>query len=189
MSLSGFFRDYVYIPLGGNRCGPARRIFNLFVVWALTGLWHGASWNFVLWGLYYFVFLVLEKSFLQKPLEKLPVLSNLYLLLVVFWGWILFHFTDVRLGWTVFAGLFGANGNAASDFVTKTLLENKLFLLSASVLACTPIARKLGERLERRFPGERFALFRYCVIPVLLLLLSTCALVGESYNPFLYFQF
>ena len=189
MSLSGFFRDYVYIPLGGNRCGPARRIFNLFVVWALTGLWHGASWNFVLWGLYYFVFLVLEKSFLQKPLEKLPVLSNLYLLLVVFWGWILFHFTDVRLGWTVFAGLFGANGNAASDFVTRTLLENKLFLLSASVLACTPIARKLGERLERRFPGERFALFRYCVIPVLLLLLSTCALVGESYNPFLYFQF
>ncbi len=186
MSLSTFFRDYVYIPLGGNRCSLARNMFNTFVVWALTGLWHGASWNFVLWGLYYFVFLMLERGFLRRILDRQKILPHLYLVLVVFLGWILFHFTDIRLGWTVVKGLVGANGNSLSNFRSMTLLENNLFLLTASMLACTPLFRNISDCLAEN------AFWRGCrkiLIPIILLLLSTCALVGESYNPFLYFQF
>ena len=190
ISLGSFFRDYLYIPLGGNRVSPARHLLNLLIVWALTGLWHGASWNFVLWGLYYFVFLVLEKSFLLRHLERSRVLSRIYCLLLTLFGWILFHFTDVRLGWTVFTDLFALNANPLSDFMSLTLLENKLFLLLVSILACTPLARNLLRRLDARFgQGRPWRLVRDCVLPVVLLLLSTCMLVGESYNPFLYFQF
>ena len=186
MSLSTFFRDYVYIPLGGNRRSPLRTVLNTFLVWALTGLWHGASWNFVMWGLYWFVFLMVERLFLRKALDRMRILPHLYLVLIVFWGWILFHFTDIRLGWTVFLGLFGLNGNKLSDFISVTVTQNNLFLLLVSAVACTPLARNLSERLSVHpfWKGCRSTL-----IPVILLLLSTCALVGESYNPFLYFQF
>ena len=186
ISLSTFFRDYVYIPLGGNRCSLPRNILNTFIVWALTGLWHGASWNFVLWGLYWFVFLMIERFFLKKLLNRLRVLPHVYLLLVVFVGWILFRFTDIRLGWTVVLGLFGLNGNALSDFVSVTMLENNMFLLIASAIACTPLPKLLSEWLS--FSGI-WEGCRKSLVPILLLLLSTCALVGESYNPFLYFQF
>lgn len=186
MSLSTFFRDYVYIPLGGNRCSLWRNVFNTFVVWALTGLWHGASWNFVLWGLYYFVFLMLERGFLKRFLDRQRILPHVYLVLIVFLGWILFHFTDIRLGWTVVKGLVGGNGNSFSNFRSVTLLQNNLFLLAASILACTPLFRNMSDLLAQN------AFWRGCrksLIPIVLLLLSTCALVGESYNPFLYFQF
>ncbi|MBQ9664543.1 MAG: MBOAT family protein [Oscillospiraceae bacterium] len=186
MSLSRFFRDYVYIPLGGNRKSALRTVFNTFVVWALTGLWHGASWNFVLWGLYWFVFLMIERLFLRRVLKHLRVLPHLYLLLVVFLGWVLFRFTDIRLGWTVALGLFGLNGNALSDFVTGTILQNNLFLLLVSAVACTPLPRILSNVLARNGIWNGC---RKMLVPILLLLLSTCALVGESYNPFLYFQF
>ena len=95
MSLGTFFRDYVYIPLGGSRCSKGRMIFNTFVVWALTGIWHGASWNFLLWGLWFFLFLMLERFVLKKWLEKVPVISNVYLLVVVLIGWVIFRFTNV----------------------------------------------------------------------------------------------
>ena len=190
ISLSSFFRDYVYIPLGGSRCSRGRNIFNLFVVWALTGLWHGASWNFVLWGLYFFVFLMIEKLFLLKGLEKSRVLSRIYLVLVVYIGWIIFHFTDARLGWTVFTDLFARSGNALSDFTTQTLLENNLFLLIAGVVACTPLVKRIGEKLDQTLEGVGlWRVTRNVILPVALLLLSTCSLVGESYNPFIYFQF
>jgi alginate O-acetyltransferase complex protein AlgI len=186
ITLSIWFRDYVYIPLGGNRVGLVRHIFNILITWLFTGFWHGASWNFVLWGLYWFAFLMLERLLLKPVLGKLRILPHLYLLLVVYCGWILFRFTDVRLGWTVFRALIGANGNRLSDFLTVTALQNNLFLLLASAIACTPLVKQLSQRLER------YAVWRGCcasLFPVLLLLLSTCALVGESYNPFLYFQF
>lgn len=195
ISLGTFFRDYVYIPLGGRRCSGFRNVLNLFVVWALTGLWHGASWNFVLWGLYYFVFLLLERAFLRKALDRLPrAFSHIYLLAVVFSGWILFRFSDIRLGWTVFLGLFGVNGNAPADFAVTTLLKNNIFLLAVCFVACTPLVRSLGNRIAgfgRRHPrfGRVWAVVVYAAIPVLLLLLSTASLVGDSYNPFIYFQF
>ena len=194
ISLGTFFRDYVYIPLGGRRCSKLRSTFNLFVVWGLTGLWHGASWNFVLWGLYFFVFLLMERLFLKRLFKNLRIIPLIYTLLVVFVGWILFHFTEISLGWTVFLGLFGANGNAPSDFVTLTLLKNNIFLLAASSLACTPLVKTLGNILSRQarsssgFGSVRnFAV--YCIIPLVLLLASTASLVGDSYNPFIYFQF
>ena len=195
ITLSAFFRDYVYIPLGGNRRSRLRNGFNLLVVWALTGLWHGASWNFVLWGLWFFVFIGAERLFLRKALDKLPAaFSHLYLLAVVFLGWILFRFTDIRLGFAVFLGLFGANGNPLSDFTVVTLLKNNLFLILVCLAACTPLLKGLGQRLEslgRTRPGLERAreLAVYAVVPVILLLLSTAALVGDSYNPFIYFQF
>ncbi len=188
MTLGSFFRDYVYIPLGGNRRGVPRWVFNTLVVWALTGLWHGASWNFLLWGLWYFVFLLLERAFLGRALEKLPVLRNLYLLLVVLLGWVLFRYSDLRLVWTVVRGMFGGNGNPLSGFTALTLGKNKLFLLLTAAVACTPLAKWLGGKLDGR--GGRFwPVVRCGVIPAILLLLSTAALVGDSYNPFIYFQF
>ena len=194
ISLSTWFRDYLYFPLGGSRRGPARNVLNLLVVWALTGLWHGAHWNFVLWGLYFFVFILIERLFLKRLFAKLHILPHIYLLFVVFTGWILFHFTDVRLGWTVFLGLFGANGNAGTDFVSVTLLRNNVFLLAVSAIACTPLVKTMANgaarRLRRSRAGTRLHDFAaYVLFPILLLLLSTASLVGDSYNPFIYFQF
>ena len=194
MSLGTFFRDYVYIPLGGSRCSFPRMVLNTFVVWALTGLWHGASWNFVLWGLWFFVFLMIERLFLKKALDKVPVLSNVYLLLVVLLGWVIFRFTDIRLGWTVVKTLFGANGNALTSFTSEMRLQNNLFLLLVSMFACLPFMKMLRWRLEV-FCSQHGALGKvwnvvfYSILPVILLLLSTAALVGDSYNPFIYFQF
>ena len=188
MTLGTFFADYVYIPLGGNRCSVPRWMFNTFAVWALTGLWHGASWNFVLWGLWFFVFLLLERAVLGKVLQKIPVLSNLYLLLVVLLGWGLFRYSDLNLVWTMVKGLFGGNGNALVSFTAETLGKNKMFLLALSAIVCTPLAKRIGCRLDET-GGKPWAVLRYAVIPVVLLLLSTAALVGDSYNPFIYFQF
>jgi len=194
MSLGTFFRDYVYIPLGGSRCAWPRMVFNTFVVWALTGLWHGASWNFVAWGLWFFVFLMIERLFLKKVLDKVPVFSNLYLLLVVILGWVIFRFTNTQLCIAVLRSLFGANGNPLTSFSAETMLKNNIFLLMAAIFASLPVMRLLRIRLEQfaKSHGKIVNVWNfvfYSVIPVILLLLSTAALVGDSYNPFIYFQF
>ena len=194
MSLGTFFRDYVYIPLGGSRCSFLRSMFNTFVVWALTGLWHGASWNFVLWGLWFFVFLMIERLFLKKVLEKVPVLSNLYLLFVVMLGWVVFRFTNMELGAVMFKSLFGLNGNPLTGFTVDIEFRSHMYLLAVSVIACTPLARILRFQVERRIYRSSvvYGLWNvifYSIIPVVLLLLSTASLVGDSYNPFIYFQF
>jgi len=194
MSLGTFFRDYVYIPLGGSRCSVLRSAFNTFVVWFLTGLWHGASWNFVVWGLWFFVFLMIERAFLKNILEKVPVLSNLYLLVVVTLGWVVFRFTDMELGMTLLRSLFGANGNPLSDFLTVNTLMANSVLLTVCILVSTPLAKTIKEKLQD-FCYENGGLATvwnvvfYSLIPVVLLLLSTAGLVGDSYNPFIYFQF
>ena len=188
MSLGTFFRDYVYIPLGGSRCSFGRAMLNTLVVWLLTGLWHGASWNFVVWGLWYFVFLMIERLLLKKKLEKLPVLSNLYVLAVVIVGWVIFRFADIRLMMAVLGSMFCANGNKFFDFGTQIMFQSNSIILAVSIFACLPIVRNLGQKLletERKL----WYVVLYSVIPVLLLLLSTAALVGDSYNPFIYFQF
>lgn len=194
ISLGSFFRDYVYIPLGGNRKGMGRTLFNLLAVWFLTGLWHGASWNFVLWGLYFFVFIAAEKLFLRRVLEKLPAFfSHVYLLIVVFFGWILFRFRQLSLAGTVLAGLFGLNGNAFTNYETNALLFSHIFFLIVALIAVTPVVKYAGSFLEdasknRPVIGRINAVVRVAA-PPLLMLLSTMALVGNSYNPFLYFQF
>ena len=158
ISLSTFFRDYVYIPLGGSRCSLPRMVRNTFIVWALTGLWHGASWNFVLWGLWFFVFLILERAGLKKLLEKIPVLSNLYLLVVVTVGWVIFRFTDIRLGLTLVKSMFGLNGNPLTEFTAEIQMQSNLFLLLAAAVASLPLMKllkqKLGKLASRRKPLE-----------------------------------
>lgn len=191
ISLSTFFRDYVYIPLGGNRRHQLR---NMFVVWALTGLWHGASWNFVLWGLYYFVFLAIEKLFLGRYLEKLPaVVGHVYALFIVVVGWVFFYFDDVsRLG-QMLKLMFGFSGQAGVMPTDTILLKNHLVFFMVAIVACIPVS-KLVKALLIRFSRrgtvqEAVAGAVGIVYDVALLFFSTAALVGASYNPFLYFRF
>ena len=198
MSLGTFFRDYVYIPLGGSRCGWLRSLVNTLIVWALTGIWHGASWNFLLWGLWFFVFLMIERLFLKKILERVPVLSNLYLLIVVSLGWVIFRFTNMEYGITLIKSLFGMNKNPISGFLTVNTLQSNMFLLIFCAVTCTPVAKIIRNKvetllmersLENRLPGKIWQVVFYSLIPVILLLLVTSSLVGDSYNPFIYFQF
>ena len=194
MSLGTFFRDYVYIPLGGSRCSKMRMVFNTLVVWALTGLWHGASWNFVLWGLWYFLFLMIERFFLKDFLEKTPVISNLYLLVVVLLGWVVFRFTNLEVGMALIRSLFGLNGNALTDFTTEMQIQSSAYLLIVSIIASTPLMKTIRIKLEafvQPSPALKgtFNVVFYSILPVVLLLLSTACLVGDSYNPFIYFQF
>lgn len=193
ISLGSFFRDYVYIPLGGNRKGRIRTYINLFIVWFLTGLWHGASWNFVLWGLYFFVFLLLEKLFLQKILSKDRIVSHIYLIIVVYFGWILFRFENVDDIVNVLRGMFGMNGNAFTNFETNAIVNSNIFILIFCSVVSTPIVRKIGSLIRYTYMDKKAISALYVIgriaIPLILLLLSTAALVGDSYNPFLYFQF
>ncbi len=193
ISLGSFFRDYVYIPLGGNRKGRVRTYLNLFVVWFLTGLWHGANWNFVLWGLYFFVFILLEKLFLQRVLSKDRIISHIYLLIIVYFGWILFRFSNINDILNVLRGMFGLNGNAFTDFETNTFVTSNIFIIVFCAVVSTPIVKKIGSLVRYTHMDKRSVSLIYAVgriaIPLILLLLSTAALVGDSYNPFLYFQF
>ena len=204
ISLSGFFRDYVYIPLGGNRVKIPRHILNLFIVWALTGLWHGASWNFVLWGLYYFIFLVIEKYVLRLSKNsnwfwRIP--RTAYTLVVVLFGWMLFYYTDLTTLGDALGALFGLNGNSFTDIAFETQAKGNIFFLIVSIIACTPVLPWISravEGLREKKNGAKSPLASAfvcaydavsAVIPALLIVVSVLALVGDSYNPFLYFQF
>ncbi len=206
ISLSSFFRDYVYIPLGGNRVGKLRHIFNLFAVWFLTGLWHGASWNFVLWGLYYFVFLIVEKLVFRIGKEPsrgvLRVLRTVYTLVVVLFGWMLFYYTDLSELAVAVKGLLTLNRNPWMSLSVQSELLNHVILIFVSMLACTPVVPAVGrgfERLRDRMAlgkaggAAKVAVTVYdavtALVPVGLVFLSLLCLVGDSYNPFLYFQF
>lgn len=194
ISLSTFFRDYVYIPLGGNRKGKNRTVINLFVVWFLTGMWHGASWNYILWGLYFFVFLVFEKNFLLEKFKNLPsAVSHLYALVVIYFGWILFKFENFNSLGTALKGMFGLNGNAFADLQVGLTFKNNIFFLIFAVLAVTPLFMLIRKSILKWYKGRNaipYLVYGYEIIsPIVLLVLSTMALVGNSYNPFLYFQF
>ncbi len=183
MSLTTWFRDYLYIPLGGNRGGTVKTIRNLIIVWFCTGFWHGASWNFVLWGLYFAAWLILERYVLRSVLEKTPkVLKHVYTLIVVFVGWGLFAMVDLSVCGDYLAACFGNAPlwSAADGF----RLRSYAVTLVALVLASTA----LGQRLWARLPRRTEALFT----PVLMglsLVVCTAYLVDGSYNPFLYFRF
>lgn len=187
ISLSTFFRDYVYIPLGGNRRGKGRQILNLFIVWGLTGLWHGASWNFLLWGLYYGVILIIEKVWLQKPLQRAPrAVQHLYSLLLIVFGWVIFALTDFGAIGNYFAALFGAHGG--TDAQTMYLLTTNISLLLVAALACTRWPAHAANDLLTRLPRAAQTLLR-CLFYAAVLLMCVAFLVGDSYNPFLYFRF
>jgi len=189
ISLSTWFREYVYIPLGGNRRGRARQILNLLAVWLLTGLWHGASWNFVLWGLYYFVLLAAEKLFLLRALERAPRwLGHVYTMAAVLFGWWLFASVDLGGGAAVLGALFGGGKAVAfADAGSLYDLATSLGLLVILAAASTPWPRRLWYRLwERHDAPMRVA---SGVLAIASLVLGTAYLVNSSYNPFLYFRF
>lgn len=194
MTLSSFFRDYVYIPLGGSRCSKWKNVRNLFVVWLLTGFWHGASWNYVLWGLYFFVFLMMERGFLGKFLEKMPAfVGHIYALIVIYFGWILFRSENMANIAVILKGLFGMNGNGMIDIQTSITIKNNIFFMIFAVLASTPIFKKGKEMLLKWYSYNFRMPYLVYVGQVALMViswgLSILALVGNSYNPFLYFQF
>ena len=193
ISLSTFFRDYVYIPLGGNR---RHRNLNLLITWGLTGLWHGASWNFLLWGLFFFVLLLIEKPLLPK-IGKVPmVIRRIVTLFLVVVGWTIFYFTDFgRLG-QAFSVMFGFAGNGFWNTEIRIMLLNNLPLLIVCVLGSTPLPRLIGDLFglvcagkEQDGPKQKIYVavtFAFCVI---LLALSTVSLVGSGFSAFLYYRF
>ena len=151
ISLSRFFRDYVYIPLGGNRVSTGRLLLNLLAVWALTGFWHGSSWNFILWGLYYFVFIAIENFVKKHPLPLTPLtrtLGHLYTLIVVFFGWVLFRFSDFQVLCEVLRTMFFMSGRATVDAAELLTLRSNLFFLIFSIIACTPLGARLAAKLR-----------------------------------------
>lgn len=189
ISLSSFFRDYVYIPLGGKY---RHQIFNICVVWFLTGLWHGASWNFILWGVFYGALLIVEKLGLLKVLEKIPsVFSHLYLLFLTLIGWTIFYTTDLGKLGECFGVMFGLSGNALSDPQLSITFMNNLFWLIAAVLFCMPITQLVKRWAQaQRSEGVRAGIsIVNAIMNVMLLFVCTAMLVGDSYNPFLYFRF
>lgn len=189
ISLSSFFRDYVYIPLGGKY---RHQIFNICVVWFLTGLWHGASWNFILWGVFYGALLIVEKLGLLKVLEKIPsVFSHFYLLFLTLIGWTIFYTTDLGKLGGYFGVMFGLSGNALSDPQLSITFMNNLFWLIAAVLFCMPITQLVKRWAQaQRSEGVRAGIsIVNAIMNVMLLFVCTAMLVGDSYNPFLYFRF
>ena len=184
VSLGSFFRDYVYIPLGGSRRGKARRMVNLLIVWALTGLWHGAAWNFVIWGLYWFTLLVIDKD-LSKLWEKVPQLLRwLFTLLAAVVGWTIFYYTDMSALWAHLSALFGGGLPWLDQGAVNAFRQYALFLPLAC-LAALPIVPRLKRAVEGK---PRLALLG-TVFAVGVGLLSLLFLVRQSYNPFIYFRF
>lgn len=185
ISLSTWFKEYVYIPLGGNRKGVKRQILNLLIVWGLTGLWHGAAYNFVLWGLYYGLLLILEKFVLKKFLERLPsFVQHIYTLFIIIIGWGLFYFTDVGQLGEFMVDLFNFGNGICGDQAFNLIMSNLPMLIIAAV-ASTPLATMLYTRFEHtRFMWIPETLYCMGVLAV-----STASLVNQSYNPFLYFRF
>lgn len=187
ITLSTWFKEYLYIPLGGNRRGLARQALNLLIVWSLTGFWHGAGWNFVMWGLYYFVILFIEKLFLLKALDKLPKLfRHVYALLLIVIGWVIFASDDVSVLLPYLGSMFGANG-AVGGMDVYTLFTKAVLLI-----ICCVASTELPKRLFLSATGamnEKAAFTIKSVMTIALLALSMILLIGDSYNPFLYFRF
>ncbi len=183
ITLSTWFREYVYIPLGGNRKGKGRTFLNLLIVWFLTGLWHGASWNFVLWGLYFAVILIIEKAFLGRLLDKLPrFISHFYAIVLILFGWFIFIWCDLENPMQYLQSLFASplvSGNAFYDFVRS------LLFLAVLVVGST----KLPHKIYCKLCDKTIFKVIMCIALPLVLLLCTAYLVDSSYNPFLYFRF
>ena len=185
ISLGSWFRDYVYIPMGGNRVKPLRWVFNTLVVWMLTGLWHGAAWNFVAWGLLYAVFLMLEKW--GKPvLDKIPdFLRRIYVLLVVMLGFVLFNAADFTQAWSDIKGLFGFNGVPLITAESLYYLRSYAVLFILAFVGSTPLMKNLGNRLEKTTVGAVIE----PILTIAALLICAAYLVDGSFSPFLYFRF
>ncbi|MBR4050148.1 MAG: MBOAT family protein [Clostridia bacterium] len=189
MSLGSWFRDYVYIPLGGNRVSKGRWFFNIFVVWLLTGFWHGAAWNFIIWGLFFAVLLVLEKLFLKNFLEKTKVIKRIYIALAVLISFVIFNATDMKEAFQYIGGMFGAGGIPFVSAEMLYYLKSYALVLVLSLIGSTPVIKNTALRLCN---GEKTVKVINVLEPVViaaLLIVMTAYLVDGSFNPFLYFRF
>lgn len=187
MTLSRWFRDYVYIPLGGNRKGMGKQLRNILIVWLLTGFWHGAAWNFLCWGLYFAALLILEKLVLLRFLEKHRIFGHVYLLLAVVFGFVLFDASTLSGAWDCIRGMLGFEGLPIASAEGLYLLRSNALLLILAALGATPLPKRIAKALEARCP--KAAAILHPVALCALLLICTAYLVDGSYNPFLYFRF
>lgn len=188
ISLSSWFRDYVYIPLGGNRCTVAKQVRNLLVVWFLTGLWHGAAWTFIAWGVYYGLWLLAERYF-EPWRAKLPVLlQHSYAILIVMIGWVFFRADNMRMAGNYLAAMFGFAPLGFADATARMQLHDHIGLLAVAILACTPLMKQLYMRLCARF-GEAVALPVRLLGGMAAFALCVLFMVNSNYNPFIYFRF
>ena len=190
MSLGSWFRDYVYIPMGGNRCSTPRWLFNIFVVWMLTGFWHGADWNFVIWGLYFAFFLIIEKVWLGKILQKLPsFVSHIYTLFLVLISFVIFNAPTMGTIITDLGGLFGALDVPAVNSETLYYLRSYAVVFVLALIGATPLVKTLATRFAESEKTKKIANVLEAPVMIVLLLLVTAYLVDGSFSPFLYFRF
>ena len=187
ISMGTWFRDYVYIPLGGNRCGLAVQLRNIAVVWLLTGFWHGASWNYVLWGVYFGALLIAEKFFLLEKLKKAPLVGHVYTVFCILLSWVLFSFEDMAKGAAYFKAMFGFGAGLCNSTALYEL-ASYLPLLGICAIAATPLAARLYRKLNEKCASAVMTLADASGIACGMLL-STAYLISGSYNPFLYFRF
>lgn len=188
ISLGSWFRDYVYIPLGGNRKGIFRQLINITIVWMLTGFWHGAAWNFILWGLFYAILLILEKLFLKKFIDKVPILGHIYVLIFVMLGFVLFNASSLQQTISDIAGLFAFAKLPLISFEAIYYLKSYALIIILGILGSTPIVKNLANKLMTSKAGNYLAFFEP-VLLITLFILGTAFLVDGSFNPFLYFRF
>lgn len=196
ITLGAWFKSYVYIPLGGNKKGIARTVINLLITWLLTGIWHGASWNFALWGLYFGILIVIERLFLGRLLEKLPPFFGwLYTFVLVVFGWILFDGVPqgaAELGsvfdraFVYIRAMFGANGVFADDFSTRAFV-NYGIMFAICIVGCTNTLKNIIELLKKKAP--RWVMYGYPLVQTAVMLASVAFITTSTYNPFLYFNF
>ena len=188
ISLSSWFRDYIYIPLGGNRVGKIKLLRNIFVVWFLTGFWHGASWNFILWGLYFAVILVIEKFIIKKYLDKTKVLKYIYSIILIIIGFLIFSVEDVNAIFSDLKNMFFVGNISLYNSEILYLLRNYLGLFIVAIIGATPLMKVLMEKINNTKLKKGIDILEP-VFLILLLILVTAFLVDESFNPFLYFRF
>lgn len=187
ISLGSWFRDYVYIPLGGNRVSKLLWFRNIFIVWMLTGFWHGANWNFIVWGLYFAVFLIMEKLWLKDFLAKNKIFGHFYVLILVMISFVIFGAPDFRLSFECIKGMFGFAGLPLATAETLYYLKSYGLILVIAVIGSMPLPKKLYAMAEKKFPAVTAVAEPMAVVA--LLLLAAAYLVDGSFNPFLYFRF
>jgi alginate O-acetyltransferase complex protein AlgI len=187
ISLSSWFRDYIYIPLGGNRVKAVRHVLNILVVWMLTGFWHGADWNFILWGAYFGIVMLVEKRFLSKMLEKTPaLLRHVYVMLIIFISWAFFDSIGFNTSFITIGRMFGVGANGFAGNEALYYLRSYAVALVVGVVGATPLIKKISEKVAaKKLPAT---LLEPMVLAIILVATTAC-MVDGSYNPFIYFRF
>lgn len=193
ISLGSWFRDYVYIPLGGNRVHKIKLYMNLFIVWFLTGLWHGANWTFIVWGLYYGILIILEKAFLEKLLRRLPkILRHIYLLLIVLIGWVFFRVDNISQGLAFIKVMIGLGSNPIVNNNVLIYINDYWYIIAMSAIFSTPIVKKLKDialKTNQKLLENSIAYGLHSLLLIICMFIVVILLSSSSYNPFLYFRF